>query len=156
MIHAIRTLGGHRRFFEREIDALTRGETWEPPGGWPPERDHLAAPVRTLWPPAVTGSAAAVRNRLQTSGVATVGELAGHTADDLRSLGLRPPQIDEVRLALYRRGLALQRRGTGRGGLSLVPARPHQIRGDGCAAGTGAVCSPSARKPVSGRGLAPS
>jgi excisionase family DNA binding protein len=106
-IHAIRTLGGHRRFFEREIDALARGETWEPPGGWPPEPDHLAAPLRTLWPPTVTGTAAAVRNKLQTSGVATVGELAGHTADDLRELGLRPPQVDEVRLVLHKKGLAL-------------------------------------------------
>jgi excisionase family DNA binding protein len=107
-IHAIRTLGGHRRFYEKEVSALMRGQTWEPPGGWPPEPDQLAAPLRTLWPAAVTGLAATVRNRLQTSGVATVRELTALTAGDLKDIGLRPPQVDEVRLALHRKGLTLR------------------------------------------------
>jgi hypothetical protein len=29
-------MGGHRRYYLREIEALIRGETWEPRGGWPP------------------------------------------------------------------------------------------------------------------------
>lgn len=109
-IHAIRTPGGHRRFYEREVNALMRGETWEPPGGWPREQppDALAAPAHTLWPPAVTGSAATVRNRLRDAGVTTVGSLAALGTDDLKRMGLRPPQIDEVRLVLHRKGLALR------------------------------------------------
>ena len=35
-VHSIRTIGGHRRFFLREIEAMIRGEEWEPAGGWPP------------------------------------------------------------------------------------------------------------------------
>lgn len=35
-VHSLRTMGGHRRYYLREIEALIRGETWEPPGGWPP------------------------------------------------------------------------------------------------------------------------
>lgn len=34
-IHWIKTPGGHRRYFRREVEAMLRGETWEPPGGWP-------------------------------------------------------------------------------------------------------------------------
>lgn len=34
-VHTVRTMGGHRRFYLREIEALVRGETWAPPGGWP-------------------------------------------------------------------------------------------------------------------------
>jgi excisionase family DNA binding protein len=34
-LHPIYTLGGHRRFLAREVEALLRGEKWEPPGGWP-------------------------------------------------------------------------------------------------------------------------
>jgi len=30
-LHTIRTLGGHRRFFENEVNANLRGETWELP-----------------------------------------------------------------------------------------------------------------------------
>ena len=30
-LHTIRTPGGHRRFFENEVNALLRGETWELP-----------------------------------------------------------------------------------------------------------------------------
>ena len=32
-LHAIRTPGGHRRFYENEVNALIRGETWTPPPG---------------------------------------------------------------------------------------------------------------------------
>lgn len=34
-LHPTHTLGGHRRYVEREVTALLRGETWEPEGGWP-------------------------------------------------------------------------------------------------------------------------
>lgn len=30
-LHAVRTPGGHRRFFENEVNAMLRGETWELP-----------------------------------------------------------------------------------------------------------------------------
>ena len=30
-LHTIRTPGGHRRFFENEVNALLRAETWELP-----------------------------------------------------------------------------------------------------------------------------
>jgi excisionase family DNA binding protein len=30
-IHCVRTLGGHRRFYASEVDALLRGEAWELP-----------------------------------------------------------------------------------------------------------------------------
>lgn len=34
-LHSIRTLGGHRRYYEAEVNALLLGQTWAPPGGWP-------------------------------------------------------------------------------------------------------------------------
>ena len=101
-IHVLRTPGGHRRFFENEVNALLRGETWNPPPGVIP--GPLDAPVDTLWP---SGIPAPMRNRLQAAGAATIGELTALTAADLKHFGLRPPQIDEVRLVLYRKGLAL-------------------------------------------------
>ena len=97
---SIRTLGGHRRYRESEVLALLAPVPEKAP-------DPLAAPVSTLWPRGVTGPADAVRNRLQAAGVATAGDLAAHSAEDLRDLGLRPAQVDEVRLALARKGLAL-------------------------------------------------
>ena len=30
-LHTVRTPGGHRRFFENEVNAQLRGETWELP-----------------------------------------------------------------------------------------------------------------------------
>lgn len=33
-LHSIRTLGGHRRYFESEVEALLRGESWELPAGY--------------------------------------------------------------------------------------------------------------------------
>jgi excisionase family DNA binding protein len=97
---SIRTLGGHRRYKETEVRALLAGV--------PQQTDPLAALVGTLWPPAVKGSAATVRNRLQDAGVVTVGDLTALGADDLKDIGLRPPQIDEVRLVLHRKGLTLR------------------------------------------------
>lgn len=32
-LHGTRTLGGHRRYYESEVNALLRGEEWEPPSG---------------------------------------------------------------------------------------------------------------------------
>ena len=98
---AIRTLGGHRRYKESQVRALLTGDPGQPP-------DPLAAPVHTLWPAAASGPALVVRNRLVREGVATVGVLAGHSADDLRDRGLTAAQVDEVRLALYRKRLALK------------------------------------------------
>ena len=121
-LHVRRTLGGHRRFFENEIKALLRGETWTPPPGLLLEvetRDPLEAPLHTL------DLSVAVRNRLRDEGVTMVGGLAdpdtGLTAADLDDLGLRPGQVDDVRLALARRGLAL--RGEILGNVALQPGR---------------------------------
>jgi excisionase family DNA binding protein len=98
---SIRTLGGHRRYRETEVRALLAGA---------PEKsaDPLAAPVHTLWPTAVTGPAATARDRLQAAGVRTVGEVTTFRKDGLEDLGLKPPQIEEVRVALFRKGLALK------------------------------------------------
>jgi excisionase family DNA binding protein len=110
-LHSIRTLGGHRRFYENEVTALLRGETWDPPPGVTLEQDApdpLKAPIRTLWPGSAAGPAAAVRDRLQgIAGVSTVGHLTALTAADLLDLGFRPEQVDAVRLALHRKDLAL-------------------------------------------------
>jgi excisionase family DNA binding protein len=97
---AVRTPGGHRRFRESEVRALLTGTPEEP-------TDSLKAPVRTLWPNSVSGPAAAVRDRLQSAGILTVGALTALSARDLKSAGLRPPQVDEVRLVLHRKGFAL-------------------------------------------------
>ena len=96
-----RTLGGHRRYREHEIRELIAASSQER------VPDPMAAPVHTLWPIAVTGPAAAVRKRLQTAGIATVGKLTGRTAAQLADEGFRPAQVSEIRLALYRKGLAL-------------------------------------------------
>ena len=96
-----RTLGGHRRYREREIRELIAASSQER------VPDPMAAPVHTLWPIAVTCPAAAVRKRLQTAGIATVGKLTGRTAAQLADEGFRPAQVSEIRLALYRKGLAL-------------------------------------------------
>lgn len=98
---SIRTLGGHRRYKESEIRALLSGNQES-------AADPLKAPLRTLWQSSVSGSAATVRNRLQDAGLTTVGSLTDRNADDLRALGLRPAQVDEVRLALHKKGLALR------------------------------------------------
>ena len=98
---SIRTLGGHRRYKESEVRALLQGTPEKPP-------DPLRAPVRTLWPNSVTGLAAVVQRRLQaTPGIGTVGGLTSLTAGDLADLGFRPQHVDEIRLALHRKGLAL-------------------------------------------------
>lgn len=98
---SIRTLGGHRRYRETEVRALLAGipqQRTEAP------RDPMKAPVHTLW---AAGAPGAVHSRLRGASIATVGELITASADDLKSMGLRPAEIDEVRLALYRKGLAL-------------------------------------------------
>jgi excisionase family DNA binding protein len=97
---AIRTLGGHRRYKEREVRALMAGSQ--------AAADALAQPVSALWAAGVTGAAAKARKLLAAEGVATVGELTRMTAAHLDDLGLRPALVDEVRLALYKRGLALR------------------------------------------------
>ena len=99
-LNSIRTLGGHRRYRESEVRALFNVTSEN-------AADPLKAPLRTLWPSAATGTAATVRNKLQDAGIATVGKLTALTAGDLKHLGLRPSQVDEVRLVLHRKGLAL-------------------------------------------------
>jgi excisionase family DNA binding protein len=95
---SIRTLGGHRRYREREVRALL-GEVPEKPP------DPLKAPVHQLWREGAMP--AVVRNRLRAAGVATVGNLTGCDAAALRDCGLSAALVDEVRLVLYRKGLAL-------------------------------------------------
>jgi len=96
-LSSIRTLGGHRRYKEAEVRALLAGGARV--------TDPLAAPLHTLWPADVTS---AVRSRLTGKGVATVGKLAALDAAGLRGLGFRPAQVDEIRLVLFRKGLALR------------------------------------------------
>lgn len=103
-LHSIRTLGNHRRFYANEVYALLRGETYEPAGGWPKGPDPLDAPVYALWG---AGKGALVHGRLKKNGIASIRDLTAASADDLRRFGLRPPQVDEVRLVLHRKGLAL-------------------------------------------------
>jgi len=89
-----------------------RGEKWDPPPGAVLEQgtpDPLKAPLHSLWPNSVTGLAALVRDRVRaTPGISTVGDLTSMTAADLQDVArLRSEQVDEVRLALHRKGLAL-------------------------------------------------
>lgn len=97
---SIRTLGGHRRYRESEVKALL--------AGIPLQRDPLAELVGSLWsvnprPPGLT-----VRNRLQAAGIVLVRDLTALRADDLEDLvRLSPDQVNEVRLVLHRKGLAL-------------------------------------------------
>lgn len=99
---SIRTLGGHRRYYESEIRALLAPVPETAP-------DPLRAPIRTLWGDAPSRHGAAVRDRLQASGITTVGTLTVLTADELKAdYGLKPPQVDEVRRVLYRKGLTLK------------------------------------------------
>jgi excisionase family DNA binding protein len=42
-LHTQRTLGGHRRFFENEVNAWLRGEAWDPPEGITLETEQRAA-----------------------------------------------------------------------------------------------------------------
>ena len=56
----------------------------------------------------VIGVAAAARDRLTDGGITTVRDLVACTAVELAGLGLRPPHVEQVRLALYRRDLALR------------------------------------------------
>ena len=97
-LESIRTPGGHRRFKEAQVLALLDGDP-------PPQPDPLDAAAGSLWP--AGHPAAAVRNRLQSAGIATVRELTALGAYDLEDIGLRPPQVDEIRLVLHRKGLAL-------------------------------------------------
>jgi excisionase family DNA binding protein len=100
---SIRTLGGHRRYRESEVRALLAGGTGQHGEKAP---DPLAAPVHTLWTSA-TPLGMAARNRLRDAGITTVGHLVDRDAADLRGYGLSAVHVDEVRLALYRKGLAL-------------------------------------------------
>lgn len=95
----VRTLGGHRRYRESEVRALLTG-TPEAPA------DPLRAPVVSLWP-GLGGVPAPVRRCFHEAAIATIRDLTRVTAGDLAALGLSPAQVDEVRLALFRKGLAL-------------------------------------------------
>ena len=86
----IRTPGGHRRYREAEVMALLQ------------PANSMQAPVHTLWAGRIP---APIARRLKAGAVLTVGDLTACSAGDL---GLRPPQIDEVRLVLHRKGLALR------------------------------------------------
>jgi excisionase family DNA binding protein len=98
---SIRTLGGHRRYRKHEVMALLSPVPEAP-------ADPLKAPVRTLWPAAHADASGRLIAHIQGKGVATVGNLTAESADDLADLGLRPAQIDEVRLRLALKGLTLR------------------------------------------------
>jgi len=100
-LSTIRTLGGHRRYKEAEVRALLAGT---PAPGAP---DPLDASLTSLWPAFRTGPAVTIQRRLETAGFNTVGKLKGLSALDLDDLGFSRPQVDEVRLALAKAGLAL-------------------------------------------------
>ncbi len=101
---SIRTLGGHRRYRETEVRALLAGvPTTEEEIPAP-----LSAPVHDLWPVPRTDSARKVIAHLKGVGVVAVGDLAACSAGTLDDYGLRPAQVDHVRLVLARKGLALR------------------------------------------------
>lgn len=93
---SIRTLGGHRRYRETEVRALLAGV--------PQEREAPAAGPE----PRVEGLEASLQGKLRRAGITTVKELCAESADGLLDLGLRPSQVDQVRLVLYRKNLALR------------------------------------------------
>jgi excisionase family DNA binding protein len=101
-LSSIRTLGGHRRYKDAEVRALLAGSATER------VPDPVADPVSLLWAPGVIGVAAAARDRLTAAGITTVQALVKLTASELAGLGLRPAHVEQVRLALYRRDLALR------------------------------------------------
>jgi excisionase family DNA binding protein len=94
---SIRTPGGHRRFLEREVRALFEGKP-----------DPLAAPAATIWPPAVTGPAATAKRKITTAKITTVGQLVACDVVGLAKIGIKGEALDAVRLALYKKGLALK------------------------------------------------
>jgi excisionase family DNA binding protein len=98
---SIRTLGGHRRYHETEVRALLN---------CPAESaaDPLRAPARSLWPVTLTGSAKTLLGHIQGAGVDTIADLTGCDAVTLGQFGLRPAQVDHVRLVLARKGLTLR------------------------------------------------
>jgi excisionase family DNA binding protein len=98
---SVRTLGGHRRFREREVRALLTQV--------PEQRAPLSARVAALWPVNPGPAAIALRKRIQAGGITTIADLAGRTADELAAgCRLHPEQVDEVRLRLARKGLTLR------------------------------------------------
>jgi len=105
-LESIRTLGGHRRYRETEVRALLTGT---PAGKENAEEAPvpLGVPVHELWPGTRTDSARKLLAHLQGAGVATVRDLTACSAGMLDDYGLRPAQIDHVRLVLARKGLTL-------------------------------------------------
>ena len=98
-ITSVRTLGGHRRYRETEVQALLNRPE--------PAPDPLSTPVRNLWGGTPSGPAATARKKLAAAGIGTVGELVDHDAGDLAAIGIKGEALDAVRLALAKRGLAL-------------------------------------------------
>jgi excisionase family DNA binding protein len=96
---SVRTLGGHRRYRETEVRALLAGVPEAPV-------DPLAAPAVSLWP-GLGGVPAPLRRCFHEAVITTVRDLTRVSARDLADLGLSPEQVDEVRLVLFRKGLAL-------------------------------------------------
>ena len=93
---SIRTLGGHRRYRETEVRALLAGV--------PERREAPAAGPE----PGVEGLDVSLQAKLRRAGITTVKDLCAESADGLLDLGLRPSQVDQVRLVLYRKNLALR------------------------------------------------
>ena len=98
-ITSVRTLGGHRRYRETEVQALLNRPE--------PAPDPLSTPVRNLWGGTPSGPAATARKKLAAAGIGTVGELVDHDAGDLAAIGIKGDALDAVRFVLAKRGLAL-------------------------------------------------
>ena len=98
-ITSVRTLGGHRRYRETEVQALLNRPE--------PAPDPLSTPVRNLWGGTPSGPAAAARKKLAAAGIGTVGELVDHDAGELAAIGIKGDALDAVRFVLAKRGLAL-------------------------------------------------
>ena len=95
---SVRTPGGHRRYRETEVRGLLKGG----------ELDPLDATLLALWPGTATGPQAVARKKLSLAGVDNLRKLTARSAEDLAELGIKGPALDAVRLALYKRGLALK------------------------------------------------
>ena len=102
---SVRTLGGHRRYREAEVRELLAGIPGQQGESAP---DPLAAPVHTLWPKDLTGSARTLLDHLRGAGVTTVGDLKACSLPVLEDYGLRPGQVGHVRLVLARKGMTLR------------------------------------------------
>ena len=93
-----RTLGGHRRYREADVMARLHPET--------ATANPLTAAVDSLWPHQ-TAAILRLRLKLKARKILTLGQLTDRSAARLGDEGFWPEQVQEIRLALYGKGLAL-------------------------------------------------